>query len=645
MSVDHPVAEHGTQTGASLKIPSVGEDDRARLPTAASTVARRGTVNAERYPPIAEHGLIGDLHTVALVRTDGVIDWYCCPSFDSPSVFAAILDAERGGHFSLRPSAPSWETKQLYFPDTNVLITRFLTPEGVGEVEDFMPVGESWGGVHRQRLIRRVVAVRGRMRFELECSPRFDYGRAPHQTRRHRHGALFESAGCSIALETDTPIELRDGDVTASFELTAAECATFILEHVPNGYEPHSHGAEETRELFQGTVAYWRRWLSQSRYRGRWRETVHRSALTLKLLTYAPTGAIVAAPTTSLPEALGGERNWDYRYTWIRDAAFSLYGLLRLGFTEEAAAFMDWLTDRVADERLQPCGPLQIMYGIDGRRDLAEHLLDHLEGYRGSAPVRIGNGAATQMQLDIYGELMDSIYLYNKHGTPISHDAWQNLARIVEWVCANWDQADEGIWETRGGQRHFTYSRLQCWVAVERAIRIANHRGLPLDRLRWEQARDDIYRQIVASGWSPSRRAFVQHYDTDVLDASLLLMPLVKFFAPTDPRWLSTLDAIGEELVSDSLVHRYNPEASPDGLRGSEGTFSMCTFWYVEALTRARRLEQARLVFEKMLTYANHLGLYAEEIGPTGEQLGNFPQAFTHLALISAAVNLDRQLG
>jgi GH15 family glucan-1,4-alpha-glucosidase len=615
-----------------------------------STVAevrqrREGRLLNRAQSPIAEHGVIGDLHTAALVGTDGTIDWYCCPSFDSPSVFAAILDAERGGHFALEPRAGGHQTKQLYFPDSNVLITRFLTPDGVGEVEDFMPVGESRAGAGRQRLIRRVVGVRGRMHFELECAPRFDYGRERHSAERHEHGALFESSTCHLALETETPIELHDGDVHASFELTAGQSATFVLEHVPDEYEPHCHTAEETRELFERTVAYWRRWLSQSGYRGRWRETVHRAALTLKLLTYRPTGAIVAAPTTSLPEVIGGERNWDYRYTWIRDAAYSLYALLRLGFTEEAAAFMDWLTDRVADERSQRSGPLQIMYGIDGRRELPEQHLQHLSGYRGSAPVRIGNEAATQLQLDIYGGLVDSIYLYNKYGTPISHDAWEDLTRIVEWVCENWDQADEGIWETRGGPRHFTYSRLQCWVAIERTLRIATSRGLPANRPRLELARDRIYREIIATSWSPKRRAFVQHDDTHVLDASLLLMPLVKFLAPTDPRWLSTLDAIGDELVSDSLVYRYNVEASPDGLRGAEGTFSMCTFWYVEGLARAGRLDEARLVFEKMLTYANHLGLYAEEIGPTGEQLGNFPQAFTHLALISAAVNLDRQLG
>jgi GH15 family glucan-1,4-alpha-glucosidase len=599
----------------------------------------------ERYLPIAEHGLIGDLHTVALVGTEGTIDWFCCPNFDSPSVFGAILDADRGGRFSLRPSSADWTSKQLYFPDTNVLITRFLSSEGVGEVEDFMPIGERRDGAQRQQLVRRVVGVRGQMHFELACAPRFDYGRASHQVHPHAGGVVFESANLRLGLETRVPVDVRDGDVYASFQIPAGESATFVLEVLPEGCEPRSHSAKETRELAEGTVAYWRGWLAQSRYRGRWREMVHRSALTLKLLTYLPTGAIVASPTTSLPEVIGGERNWDYRYTWVRDAAFSLYALLRLGFTQEASAFMNWLTHHVSSERWERSGPLNVLYGIDGRSELTEQPLDHLEGYRNSAPVRIGNDASGQLQLDIYGELVDSIYLYNKYGKPISHDAWEDLSRIVEWVSDHWDQADEGIWETRGLRQPFTYSRLMCWVALERALRIANTRGLPADRISWGQARDRIYRQIMARGWHEDRKAFVQHYDTDVLDASLLLMPLVKFLAPTDPRWLSTLDAIGDELVSDSLVYRYNVEASPDGLRGAEGTFSICTFWYVEALARAGRLDQARLVFEKMLTYANHLGLYAEEIGPTGEQLGNFPQAFTHLALISAAVNLDRLLG
>jgi GH15 family glucan-1,4-alpha-glucosidase len=362
-------------------------------------------------------------------------------------------------------------------------------------------------------------------------------------------------------------------------------------------------------------------------------------------MTYLPTGAIVAAPTASLPEHIGGGRNWDYRYTWIRDAAFSLYALLRLGFTEEAASFMSWLTDRFREKRAAGAGPLQIMYGIDGRAELVEEVLDHLEGYRGSAPVRIGNGAAEQLQLDIYGELIDSVYLFNKYGSPIHHDAWMDLTRVVEWVCENWDQADEGVWEVRGGRQHFTYSRLMCWVALERAIRIAIARGLPAELSKWRQQRDAIYHQIMTKGWHDHRQAFVQHYDTEVLDAGVLLMPLVKFIAPTDARWTSTMDAISDELVRDSLVYRYNVEFTADGLEGEEGTFSICTYWYVEALAMAGKLEEARLAFEKMLTYGNHLGLYAEQIGLTGEQLGNFPQAFTHLALISAGTYLDRALG
>jgi pentatricopeptide repeat protein len=609
-------------------------------------IAEHGLIGGRTaYLPIAEHGLIGDLHTAALVGSEGTIDWFCCPRFDSPSVFGAILDAERGGYFSLKSEAEDCSTAQLYFPDTNVLITRFLTGGGVGEVQDFMAVGELRGGAHRQRLIRRVMAVRGRMQFELECAPRFDYGREDHRTSRHPHGVLFEASSCGLALETEVPIELRDGDAHASFELSAGESAAFVLEPVIGAYEPHGHSAEETRELFERTVEHWRHWLSRSRYTGRWREVVHRSALTLKLLTYQPTGAGVAAPTTSLPEVLGGERNWDYRFTWIRDAAFSIYALLRLGFADEAAGFMDWLTDRVCRNRARRSEPLRVLYAIDGRGQVTEELLDHLEGYRGSAPVRVGNSAADQLQLDIYGELVDSVYLYNKFGSPISYDSWEDLSGIVDWVCENWDQADEGIWEVRGGRKQFTSSRLMCWVALERALRIADQRGLPPTGGPWSRERDRIYRQVNLRGWNEHRRAFVQHYKTDVLDASVLLMPLVKFVAPTDPRWLSTLDAIGDELVSDSLVYRYNIEAAPDGLRGVEGTFSPCTFWYVEALARAGRLEEARLVFEKMLTYSNHLGLYAEQIGPTGEQLGNFPQVLTHLALISAAVNLDRQLG
>jgi GH15 family glucan-1,4-alpha-glucosidase len=596
-----------------------------------------------RYLPVADHGLIGDLHSVALVGTDGTIDWYCCPSFDAPSVFAAILDADRGGSFELAAAVPA-RTKQFYFPDTNVLITRFLTEGAVGEIQDFMAVSNS-AERDRHRLIRRVLCVRGSMPFRVRVAPRFDYARRPHTVSPWDGGVIFESADLTLALTATVPLSSDGRDVTADFTLGEGESAVITLDQVGGNVAPRGCPHAEAEAELRATVAFWRQWLSSSRYRGRWREVVHRSALTLKLLTYAPTGAIVAAPTTSLPEQLGGERNWDYRFVWIRDAAFCIYALLRLGFTGEAAAFINFLTTVASLHRGGTSGPLQIMYGIDGRTELPERELNHLEGYRGSAPVRIGNAAVDQLQLDIYGEVIDSIYLYDKWAQPISSDGWDGLCVLVDWVCGHWDQPDEGIWETRGGRKKFLYSQLMCWVAIERAIRMANRRGLPADRPRWEQTRDVIYRRIMRRGWSPTRQAFVQHEDGDVLDASVLMMPLAKFIAPTDPKWLSTLDALGTELVSDSLVYRYDPESSPDGLRGEEGTFSICSFWYVEALTRAGRLDEARLAFEKMLTYANHVGLYAEQISRAGEQQGNFPQAFTHLALISAAVNLDRALG
>ncbi|WP_340384165.1 glycoside hydrolase family 15 protein [Streptomyces sp. SS7] len=600
--------------------------------------------DADGYLPIAEHGLIGDLRSVALVGTDGTIDWYCCPSFDSPSVFGSVLDARRGGSFELA-AAVAARTKQFYFPDTNVLITRFFTADGVGEVQDFMPVTGGSAEVERHRLIRRVLCVRGALPFRTRVAPRFDYGASAHTVRLVEGMAVFESEKLALSLTSTVPLECDGPDVRADFKLSEGESAVFALDQVGGEVTPRRCARTEAEEQFAATVTYWRRWLSASRYRGRWREMVHRSALTLKLLTYAPTGAIVAAPTTSLPEQVGGERNWDYRYVWVRDAAFCVYALLRLGFSDEAGAFMEFVTRHITPGDGKPSGPLQIMYGIDGRTDLSESELTHLEGHQGSAPVRVGNAAADQLQLDIYGALIDSVYLYDKWAQPVSSDQWDDVCALVDWVCAHWDQPDEGVWETRGGRKNFLYSRLMCWVALERAIRMANRRGLPADLPRWQEARDTIYRRIHNRGWSPRRQAFVQHEDGDVLDAAVLMMPLTKFIAPTDPKWLSTLDALTEDLVSDSLVYRYDPVASPDGLRGDEGTFSICSFWYVEALVHAGRLDEARLAFEKMLTYANHLGLFAEEISQTGEQQGNFPQAFTHLALISAAFNLDRALG
>ncbi|GAA3467484.1 glycoside hydrolase family 15 protein [Nonomuraea roseola] len=601
-------------------------------------------VSNAQYLPIADHGLIGDLRTTALVGANGTIDWYCCPRFDSPSVFAALLDSDKGGSFKLAAEVRA-TTKQFYFPDTNVLITRFYANDGVGEIQDFMPIADESPEPGRHRLIRRVACVRGSLPFRARVAPRFDYGTQPHTLRLTQGQAVFESPSLSLALTATVPMEADGVDMWAEFKLHEGEHAVFALDRVGDGVAPRSCAIAEAEEEFTATVAFWRRWLSASRYRGRWRETVHRSALVLKLLTYAPTGGIVAAPTTSLPEEVGGERNWDYRYVWVRDAAFCVYALLRLGFTQEAEAFMRFLTANVCTCPPGASGPLQIMYGIDGRSDLPERQLDHLEGYQGSWPVRVGNAAVGQLQLDIYGALIDAVYLYDKWGKPISSGDWDYVSGLVDWVCDNWDQPDEGIWETRGGRKDFLYSRLMCWVAIERAIRMAGHRGLPADTARWQRTRDTIYRQIMQRGWSAEHQAFVQYLGGDVLDASVLMMPLAKFISPTDPKWLSTLTALGDRLVSDSLVYRYDPAASPDGLRGMEGTFSICSFWYVEALARAGRLDEARLAFEKMLTYANHVGLFAEEIGQAGEQCGNFPQAFTHLALISAAFNLDRALG
>ncbi|MFF0218141.1 glycoside hydrolase family 15 protein [Streptomyces vinaceus] len=603
-----------------------------------------GGVDGARYLPISEHGLIGDLRTVALVGTNGTIDWYCCPRFDAPSVFGSILDADKGGAWELAADVPT-RTRQFYFPDTNVLITRFYAADGVAEIQDFMPVVDESREASRHRLIRRVICVRGTLPFRARIAPRFGYGAEPHTVRAQVHEAVFESPSLSLSLTSTAPLETDGTDVSSHFKLLEGESVVFALDRISGGVRPQACPHAEAEVQFEATVRFWRQWLGRSRYRGRWREMVHRSALALKLLTYVPTGAIVAAPTTSLPERVGGERNWDYRYVWVRDAAFAVYAMLRLGFTTEAEAFMGFLSDRGIMRGVGPTGPLQIMYGIDGRTELPESELPHLEGHLGSAPVRVGNAATTQLQLDIYGALIDSIYLYDKWGQPISSDRWDEVGAVVDWLCEHWDQPDEGVWETRGGRRNFVYSRLMCWVAIERAIRMANRRGLPADLLRWQRSRDAIYRQIMREGWSAKRGAFVQGLGDDVLDASVLMMPMAKFISPTDPKWLSTLDALTADLVSDSLVYRYDPEASPDGLRGSEGTFSICSFWYVEALTRAGRLEEARLAFEKMLTYANHVGLYAEEIGRSGEQLGNFPQAFTHLALISAAFNLDRALG
>jgi GH15 family glucan-1,4-alpha-glucosidase len=604
----------------------------------------------DNYPLIANHGLIGDLQTAALVTTDGSIDWFCFPRFDSPSVFGALLDHQRGGRFQIRPASDAFDTKQMYLPDTAILVTRYLTEEGVGEITDFMPVSGTVATDHHQ-VVRLVRCVRGKMTFEVDVEPRFDYSREPHKMQLTEHGAVFTSDHASMTLHAvREPGDVRvaqaqtsdAGDLHMTIPLENGQMRGLVLETASAG-TPREIRVAEAQRMFDDTVGFWRSWLAQSTYTGRWRETLQRSAITLKLMTYAPTGGLVAAPTTGLPEQVGGERNWDYRFTWVRDASFSVYALLGMGFTEEAERFSRWLLARVL-ERTEGNTPLNLMYRVDGSTDLTEETIEEWEGYRGSFPVRIGNGAAEQLQLDIYGEALDSIYYASQRGLEVGHPGWLALQEVLDWLAEHWDQPEAGIWETRGGPKDFTYGRVMSWVAFDRAIRLAAAHGRPAPLDRWITQRDALYEQVMQRGWDAERGAFVQHYDDKVLDSSLLRMSSVGFVAPQDPMWLSTLRAMDSELVTDSLVYRYNPSASPDGLRGSEGTFSLCTFMYVDALARAGRLEDARLAFEKMLTYANHLGLFSEEIATTGEQLGNFPQAFTHLALIDAAITLNARL-
>ena len=608
------------------------------------------------YQPIEDYGIIGNMRTVALVGMNGSIDWYCSPHFDSPSIFGALLDDGKGGRFQIAPADDGVRCKQFYWPSTNVLVTRFSHEDGIAELEDFMPVGFSSDVPSYHQIHRRIRCVRGPMRLSAACRPAFDYGRQSHDLHIDDCGASFHSATSHFTLSTAVPLKADGhGGVASEFTLEEGQSRTFVFQNDRDAAPPPIPASErEAEEPFQRTVKFWQDWLSSCTYRGRWRERVERSALLLKLLTFEPTGAIVAAPTTSLPEVIGGARNWDYRFAWMRDAAFTVYALVRIGFTAEAAGFVDWLQNYVA--KLPRTGqPLPTVFTIYGEPLPAEESLDHWEGYLNSAPVRIGNAASGQYQADIYGELMDSLYLYNKYVGPISYDFWVRIRRRLDWICDNWQLPDEGIWEMRSGKENFVYSRLMNWVALDRGIRLADKRSFPGDRQRWLCERDAIYEEIMTRGWNEKRHAFTQFYGSDDLDASLLIMPLVFFMAPTDPRMISTIKAILAHprdggLVSDGLVYRYPPQPGVDGLPGEEGTFNMCSFWLVEALTRAGQanpawLDEARLLFERMLGYANHLGLYAEQTSSQGQALGNFPQAFTHLALISAAFNLDRALG
>jgi len=592
--------------------------------------------------PIEDYGVIGNMQSIALVGMNGSIDFLSYPNFDSPTIFAALLDDQKGGRFEIRPQLTNARVRQMYLPDTNILVTRFLAEEGVAELTDYMPI-DSDGGEPNE-IVRKVAVIRGDVRFQMCCQPRFSYATCGHQLELSDASATFSSFSSDCPpmwLHSTVELGRRADDVTADFSLKAGQTATFLFGEVRAGTQ--NPEMELLDQRFSNTAQFWRTWISKSRYKGRWREMVHRSALLLKLLINRKHGSLIAAPTFSLPESIGGVRNWDYRFTWLRDAAFTLYALIRLGFVDETEAFIEWLKGRLGDDAQR--GPLQTVYGVDGRQNLEEIALDQFRGYEDSRPVRIGNAAYKQLQLDIYGEMMDSIYLANKYGKPISHSGWQNVQRLLEWLRNNWRRPDEGIWEVRGGPREFLHSRVMCWVAFDRALRLAQKRSLsgPLDV--WQRTRDEIRHDIFSNFWSEELKSFVQAKGAKDPDAAALLMPMMRFISPVDPMWLSTMKAIEEHLIEDTLVRRYAAERTQvDGLPGREGSFTPCSFWYVECLARAGELEKAQLLFEKLLGYANHLGLYSEELGADGRHLGNFPQAFTHLALISAASYLDRAL-
>lgn len=582
------------------------------------------------------------MQSIALVGMDGSIDFLCYPDFDSPTVFAAVLDHKQGGRFQIEPQLTNMRIRQLYLPDTNILLTRFLAEEGVAELMDYMPIEKD--GEQPNEIVRTVSVIRGNVSFKMRCQPRFNYATSIHRTEPSDGCIVFIPADNScqpMALYSTVAVKQDSQDVVSEFALQAGTNATFVFGAVrPQGQPPEM---SLLGHRFRHTVRFWQKWIAKSKYKGRWREMVQRSALMLKLLISRRHGSLIAAPTFSLPENIGGVRNWDYRFTWLRDATFTLYALIRLGFVEEVEAFISWLKGRLSDDAER--GPLQVMYGIDGRQKLDELTLDHLCGYESSKPVRIGNAAYQQLQLDIYGEMMDSVYLANKYGNPISYEDWQDVQRILGWLEKNWRRPDEGIWEVRGGSKEFLHSRVMCWVAFDRALRLAQKRSLPGPLDLWQRTRDDIRNDVFTNFWNDRLQSFVQAKGTEDLDASALLMPLMRFISPVDPMWLSTLRAIETRLVEDTLVRRYEVERTHvDGLPGGEGSFTPCSFWYVECLARAGELEKAQLLFEKLLGYANHLGLYSEELGSNGRHLGNFPQAFTHLALISAATYLDRAL-
>ncbi|HBV21034.1 MAG TPA: glucoamylase [Nitrosomonas sp.] len=598
--------------------------------------------NSEKPPLIEDYGLIGNLNTTALVSKQGSIDFLPYSRFDSPTIFGALLDREKGGFFSIEVKCEAVNHKQLYLPDTAVLLTRYLTNVGIAELTDFMPLEEE---ENQFILVRKLKVIKGDLTIRVELSPRFEYGKYGFNVEREDDHLVMRSEGpeantCHLLCDVD--FKMEDASLTTEICLKAGDEINFALLS-PN---TEHHESNKSRSLeyyanqsFKNTIHFWRNWTEKSTYTGRWGDIVNRSAITLKLLTSCRYGSPVAAATLGLPERIGGERNWDYRFTWIRDAAFTMYSFLRLGYTDEARKFLAWIQQRSLE--IDTADALKLMYRIDGSTDLEEANIPHLQGYQDSTPVRVGNDAFNQFQLDIYGELIDTIYLYNKNAEPISYDFWLSLIKFIDFVCKNWQKKGRGMWEVRDEEREFLISKVMSWVALDRGIKIAEDRAFPAPLERWRQTRDDIFNDVFNNYWNSELEAFVQYRGADTLDASALLIPLVRMLSPKEPRWISTLRAIEKELVTDSLVYRYKlGEGASDGLSDDEGTFSMCSFWYIECLAKSGELEKAVLYFEKMLGYANHLGLYSEQISLNGEQLGNFPQAFTHLGLISAAHQL-----
>lgn len=588
---------------------------------------------------LEDHAIVGDMQTLAVVADTGSINWFCWPRFDSPSLFGGLLD-RNGGEWTIRPDDDAFVTDsaQLYLSETNVLITRFHAAHGIVEVEDLMAMHG------RRRLIRRVSCVKGSVAMTMSMEVRPDYGRQEATLDRidEQSVAVRWSDG-ALYLRACVPVAVGDGRISCDFVVAEAESVVFDLGPEPPGAESAEERIAEIGSAVDETVTHWQRWSAKTTYRGRWRQAVERSALVLALLIHRPTGGMIAAATTSIPERIGGDRNWDYRYVWIRDAAFTVYALLELGHLREAEAFADWLVARLegCEDHTRPLAPL---YDLDGERHVEEFVLEHWGGFADSPPVRIGNAASGQVQLDVYGELIDSLYLTDRRGDGLSLDTWDHVRSLVEHVIVHWRDVDAGIWEIRSDNERHTSSVLMCWVAIERAMRMAQRRGRPADLDRWRRARDEIHAELLDQGWNDELGSFTRTFDGDDVDASILLAPLVKFIPGDDPRWQSTLAAIDTHLAHGPLVDRYDTDVVDDGVGGAEGSFLICSFWYVEALTRAGRVDEARWLFDRLLTYASPTGLFAEEIGPDGRLVGNYPQAFSHLALISAAVHLDEAL-